>query len=108
VVEPLAGRRAAVFTTGSARVDHLDEVVFTSRNLSDRERLRRDLDGLDADVYVVELKAAAIDLVAEVAASRGVDVVPACNDVVAPGLDDAILELAEVAVGAEARENLLR
>jgi cyclic 2,3-diphosphoglycerate synthetase len=108
VVEPLAGRRAAVFTTGSARVDHLDEVVFTSRNLSDRERLRRDLDGLDADVYVVELKAAAIDLVAEVAASRGVDVVPACNDVVAPGLDDAILELAEVAVGAKARENLLR
>jgi cyclic 2,3-diphosphoglycerate synthase len=106
--EPLAGRRAAVFTTGPAPLDHLDGVVFSSRNLADRERLRRDLEAVDADVYVVELKAAAIDLVAETAAARGVDVVLASNEVVSPGLDEALLALAELAAAAEARDNLLR
>jgi cyclic 2,3-diphosphoglycerate synthetase len=105
---PLAGRAAAVFTTGPAPLDHLDGVVFSSRNLADRDLLRRDLEEVDADVYVVELKAAAIDLVAETAAARGVEVVLADNEVVAPGLDDALLALAELAVGAEARDNLLR
>jgi cyclic 2,3-diphosphoglycerate synthetase len=106
--QPLAGRAAAVFTTGTAPLDHLDGVVFSSRNLADRDLLRRDLEAVDADVYVVELKAAAIDLVAETAAARGVEVVFADNEVVAPGLDDALLALAELAVGAEARDNLLR
>jgi len=106
--QPLAGRAAAVFTTGPAPLDHLDGVVFSSRNLADRALLRRDLETVDADVYVVELKAAAIDLVAETAAARGVDVVLADNEVVAAGLDDALLELAALAVGAEARDNLLR
>jgi cyclic 2,3-diphosphoglycerate synthase len=106
--QPLAGRATAVFTTGPALLDHLDGVVFSSRNLADRALLRRDLDTVDADVYVVELKAAAIDLVAETAAARGVDVVLADNEVVSAGLDDALLELAALAVGAEARDNLLR
>jgi cyclic 2,3-diphosphoglycerate synthetase len=106
--QPLAGRAAAVFTTGPASLDHLDGIVFSSRNLADRVLLRRDLETVDADVYVVELKAAAIDLVAETAAARGVDVVLADNEVVAAGLDEALLELAELAVGAEARDNLLR
>ncbi|HEY7604685.1 MAG TPA: hypothetical protein VH760_10525 [Gaiellaceae bacterium] len=105
-LEPLRGRRAAVFTTGPARLDQLDGVVFSSPNLSDRARLADELETVDADVYVAELKAAAIDVVAEHAASRGVDVVLAANDVVAPGLDDVLLELAEVAFGAEARENV--
>ena len=40
-VEPLAGRRVAVFTAGPAPVDHLDaEVVHVSRNLADRAALR--------------------------------------------------------------------
>jgi cyclic 2,3-diphosphoglycerate synthetase len=107
-VEPLGGRRAAVFTTGPAPVEHLDEVVFCSRNLADRELLQRDLDSVDAEVFVVELKAAAIDLVAETAAARGVPVVLATNEVVSPGLDEALLELADLARGASARENLLR
>jgi cyclic 2,3-diphosphoglycerate synthetase len=107
-VEPLDGRRAAVFTTGPAPVEHLDEVVFCSRNLADRELLQRDLDSVDAEVFVVELKAAAIDLVAETAAARGVPVVLATNEVVSPGLDEALLELADLARGASARENLLR
>jgi cyclic 2,3-diphosphoglycerate synthetase len=105
-LEPLRGRRAAVFTTGPARLDQLDGVVFSSRNLADRARLTDELETVDADVYVVEPKAAAIDVVAEHAASRGVDVVLAANDVVALGLDDVLLELAEVAFGAEARENV--
>src|SRR5262249_24168250 len=107
-LEPLAGRSAAVFTTGPAPLDHLDGVVFASQSLADRPQLARELDQADAEVYVVELKAAAIDVVAEHAAERGADLVLAANDVVAPGLDEMLLELAEVAVGAEARENVLR
>jgi cyclic 2,3-diphosphoglycerate synthetase len=92
--EPLAGRRVAVFTTGPAPTDHLDaEVVSVSRNLADRERLREDLEEMEADVYLVELKAAAIDVVAETAAARGVELVFADNDVLAQSLDDAILGL---------------
>ena len=71
-------------------------------------RAPRELDGIDADVYVVELKAAAIDVVAEHAAERGLEVMLAANDVVAPGLDDVLLELAEVASEAAARENVRR
>jgi cyclic 2,3-diphosphoglycerate synthase len=107
-VEPLAGRRAAVFTTGPASLDGLDGVVYTSQNLADRAELARDLEQAEAEVFVVELKAAAIDVVAEEAAARGVDLVFAVNDVVAPGLDEELLRLAEVAAGAEARENVLK
>jgi cyclic 2,3-diphosphoglycerate synthetase len=105
-LEPLDGRRAVVFTTGPARIDHLDGVIFASQNLADRRNLVRDLEQAEADVYVVELKAAAIDVVAEHAAAHGVDVVLAANDVIAAGLDEALLELAEVAAGAKARENV--
>jgi cyclic 2,3-diphosphoglycerate synthase len=104
--EPIDGRRAAVFTTGPARLDHLDGVVFSSQSLADRQQLTRELEQVEADVYVVELKAAAIDVVAEQAAARGIDVVLAANDVVAPGLDELLLELTEVAAGAHARENV--
>jgi cyclic 2,3-diphosphoglycerate synthetase len=107
-LEPLDGRRAAVFTTGAARVNHLEGVVYASQNLADRQRLAHDLEQAEADVYVVELKAAAIDVVAEHAAARGAEVVLAANDVVASGLDEALVELAEVASGAEARENVRR
>lgn len=94
-VQPLAGRRTAVFTTGPAPVDHLDaDVVHVSRNLARRDELRAELEGIDADVYLVELKAAAIDVVAEAAAARGVEVVLADNEVVAEGLDEAVLALA--------------
>jgi cyclic 2,3-diphosphoglycerate synthetase len=96
-VEPLAGRTAAVFTTGPAPVDHLDGVVSVSRNLADRARLREDLRSVDAEVYVVEIKAAAIDVVAEAARERGADLVFAENEVVAlpgePDLDELLLSL---------------
>ena len=93
-VSPLRGRRVAVFTTGPAATDHLDaDVVAVSRNLANRPRLSEDLAGTDADVFLVEIKAAAIDLVAEAALKRGVEVVFAENEVVCPGLDEAILRL---------------
>ena len=88
--------------------DHVDEVVFASQNLADRAALRRDLEGVDAEVFLVELKAAAIDVVAEAASERGAEVVLAAYDVQAPGLDDTLLELAALANGARERENLRR
>jgi cyclic 2,3-diphosphoglycerate synthase len=98
---PLEGRRVAVFTAGPAPTDHLDaEIVAVSRNLADRARLREDLTHADADVYLVEIKAAAIDVVAEVAAERGVEIVFANNEVIAEGLDDAILSLLPAGVRA--------
>ena len=59
-----------------------------------------DLARTDADVYLVEIKAAAIDVVAEAALERGVQVVFAENEVVSPELDDAVQRL--VATGARA------
>ena len=91
---PLEGRRVAVFTAGPAATDHLDaEVVAVSTNLANRADLRQDLARVDADVYLVELKAAAIDVVAEAAAERGVEVVLAANDVVSDDLDSELQRL---------------
>ena len=94
---PLVGR-VAVFTTGPAPTDHLDaEIVSVSRNLADRARLRDDLARTDADVFLVEIKAAAIDVVAEAAHERGAEVVFADSEVVSlpggPSLDEAVLRL---------------
>jgi cyclic 2,3-diphosphoglycerate synthetase len=100
-ISPLAGRRVAVFTTGAAPTDHLDaEVVSVSRNLASRAQLSEDLERTDADVFLVEIKAAAIDLVAVAAQARGVPVVFAENEVVSPELDDAILGLVPARIRA--------
>jgi cyclic 2,3-diphosphoglycerate synthetase len=97
---PLEGR-VAVFTAGPADLSHLDaDLVHVSRSLGDRDVLRRELLDLDADTYLTEIKGAAIDLVAEHALERGRRVVLAGNDVVAPGLDEALLALAPDAVRA--------
>jgi len=99
--EPLRGRRTAVFTTGSAPTGELDaEIVHVSRNLARREELREELEQVDADVYLVELKAAAVDVVAEAALERGVEVVLAANDVVSDELDERVADLARQAVRA--------
>jgi cyclic 2,3-diphosphoglycerate synthetase len=90
-----------VFTTGPAVTDGLEaDIVSVSRNLANRPQLTEDLARTDADVYLVEIKAAAIDLVAEAARKRGVEVVFAENEVVCDGLDAAILGL--VPAGAHA------
>jgi cyclic 2,3-diphosphoglycerate synthetase len=96
--EALDGR-VAVFTAGGTDVTHLDaDVVHCSPSLANRDRLREELARVEADTYVVELKAAAIDVVAEHARATGRRVVLAGNDVVAPGLDEALLELAPEAM----------
>jgi cyclic 2,3-diphosphoglycerate synthetase len=92
--EPLRGRRTAVFTTGPAPTDGLDaEIVHVSRNLARRDALREELEKVEAEVYLVELKAAAVDVVTEAALARGAEVVLAANDVVSDELDERVLDL---------------
>jgi cyclic 2,3-diphosphoglycerate synthetase len=99
-LEPLEGR-VAVFTAGGTDAAHLDaDVVHVSASLANRALLRDELARVDADTYLVELKAAAIDVVAEHALSRGARVVLADNEVVAPGLDDRVLALLAAGVAA--------
>ena len=79
------------------------DVRSVSGSLSDRAALRRELASLDADVVIVEIKAAAIDIVAEEAERRGIAVVLAGNDVVPlPGEADLDAELERLAVEAVA------
>jgi cyclic 2,3-diphosphoglycerate synthase len=92
-VAPLRGR-LAVFTAGGTDVSHLDaDVVHVSASLADRAALRLELAAIEADTYLVELKGAAIDVVAEHARAHGKEVVLAGNDVIGEGLDEALLAL---------------
>ncbi|HET6641794.1 MAG TPA: hypothetical protein VFG93_00835, partial [Gaiellaceae bacterium] len=95
-VEPIAGKRVAFFTTAPPATaellerhlveEHGANAVTISSNLADRSKLRGDVERAEADLFLVENKAAAIDLVCEAAAERGIQVVFADNDVVAlPG-----------------------
>jgi cyclic 2,3-diphosphoglycerate synthetase len=98
-VDSVSGRRVALFTTGNVPYEHLEaDVVFVSRNLSDRAALVEDLRAVDADTFVVEIKAAAIDMVAEAALERGATLVFADNEVVPlpgePDLDELFRGLA--------------
>jgi cyclic 2,3-diphosphoglycerate synthetase len=101
----------ALFTTASPELEeqlraglarHGVDVVFVSPHLASRSALRRDLARAKTercDLYLTELKAAAIEVVAEDAERRGVDVVFVRNRPVAlegePDLDAALLELLE-------------
>jgi cyclic 2,3-diphosphoglycerate synthetase len=110
-VENVSGRRVAYFSTAPEDVlprlaDHLREahgadVVHVSGNLSKRDKLREELERVDADVYLVEIKAAAIEVVAAAAVEQGLEVVFADNEVTAlpgePDLDDALVALADAA-----------
>lgn len=109
---PLAsidGKRVAYFTTAAPSAHERltadlggygAEVVHVSGNLADRPALQRELETVDADVYLTEIKAAGIDVVAEVGARRGVEIVLTANDLVhcpgQPELDPALLALAQV------------
>jgi cyclic 2,3-diphosphoglycerate synthase len=115
-VAPVDGKRVAFFTTARPEAapllerhlleEHGAAEVTVSCNLADREPLRRDLEQTGADVYVVEIKAAAIDVVSEAASERGVEVVFADNDVQPlpgqPDLDGELRELAESALAPAA------
>jgi cyclic 2,3-diphosphoglycerate synthetase len=109
--ESVSGRRVAFFSAApesahAGFASHLSElhgaeVTHVSGSLSNRGRLREELATVDAEVFLVELKAAAIDVVAAAARERGVEVVLAGSDVrPAPGepdLDAELLRLAEEA-----------
>ena len=108
----ISGRSVAYFCAApayahAALVAHLTDVhgalvTHVSGSLADRGALRRELTGVDADVFLIELKAAAIDVVAEAALAKGAEVVLAANDVVplpdAGDLDEMLLEMAKFAI----------
>jgi cyclic 2,3-diphosphoglycerate synthase len=95
--EPLDGR-VAVFTAGATDMAHLDaDVVHVSASLADRGALARELESVDADTYLVELKAAAIDVVAEHARANGRRVVLGRNELVGDGVEELLLGAAPVA-----------
>jgi cyclic 2,3-diphosphoglycerate synthase len=110
-VSEIRGRRVAYFSTAPEEVlprlaDHLREehgadVVHVSGNLSKRDKLCEEMERVDADVYLVEIKAAAIEVVAEAALEQGLEVVFADNEVRAlpgePDLDEALVALADAA-----------
>lgn len=79
--------------------DYGARVVHTSGNLANRSALRSELAHVSAEVYLVELKAAAVDVVAEAGLARGADVVLVTNDVVSVSgevqLDEVLLEMAK-------------
>ena len=78
---------------------HGARIVNISGNLFEPHGASRRAAGIEADVYLVELKAAAIDVVAEAALARGAEVVLAANDLVPlPGeqkLDELLLGMAK-------------
>ncbi len=109
----VTGKSVALFTTAprsahSRLADHLRrehdlDVVHISGNLANRNALRDELKGIKADVYLVEIKAAAIDVVAATAAERGVECVFVDNQVLPlsgePDLDAELQALAEAVAG---------
>jgi cyclic 2,3-diphosphoglycerate synthetase len=107
-ISDVRGRRAAYFSTSSRDAlplltDHLREqhgvdIVHASNALARRDELQRELAATDAEVFLVELKAAAIDVVAEAAVARGAELVLVANDVFPVGgvdLDTALRALAD-------------
>jgi cyclic 2,3-diphosphoglycerate synthetase len=106
----IRGRRVAYFCAAppaahDSQREHLEsefgaQVVTVSGNLANRAALRDELGAIEADVFLVELKAAAIDVVAEAALERGVETVLAANDVVPlegeQDLDEILLGMAKM------------
>jgi cyclic 2,3-diphosphoglycerate synthase len=104
------GRKVAYFCTAppsasDVLADHLAteygaEVVLVSGSLADRKALTAELEAVEADVFLVELKAAAVDVVAEAGLEKGTEVILAANDVVTlagqPDLDEVLLEMSPI------------
>jgi cyclic 2,3-diphosphoglycerate synthetase len=113
-LEPVDGERVAFFGAAPAsahahiatelRDRHGADVVHVSGALADRARLREELAAVEADTFVIELKAAAVDVVAVEAERRGARVVLATNAVLPlpgePDLDAELERLAGEAVAA--------
>ncbi len=104
-LEPISGRRVFYVTTAPAHaspvlVEHLERqhgctVVGVSHHLARRSELADDLAAAPAaDVLLVELKAAAVDLAAKKALTRGMEITFCDNRVVSTGGDGTFDELA--------------
>lgn len=109
-VGDIQGLRVAYVSTAPPQVlqklsEHLEneydcEVVGVSGNLSDRRKLAEDLEGMaDAEAYLTEIKAAAVDVVTQHGFQEGKPVLYCDNDPVGDGLDEALLRLAHEALG---------
>ena len=108
---PVAGKKVALFTTAPKQAlgqlgehfqrAHGADVVHVSGSLARREELAEELAQIDAEVFLVELKAAAVDVVIEEAVARGCEVGLIDNELVPlegePELDPVLLELAQQA-----------
>ena len=110
-VGKVGGLRVAYVSTAPPAVldklvQHLEErygceVVAASGNLSDRTRLRADLDAMgEAEAYLTEIKAAAVEVVTRRGAEEGKPVFYCDNDPVGEGLDEALLRVTREAVAA--------
>jgi cyclic 2,3-diphosphoglycerate synthetase len=110
-LEPISGGRVIYATTAplpamASMVEHLHRehdcvVVATSQHLGDREQLSRDLDAArDADVLLVELKGAAVDVAVRAALARGMEVVFCANEVVPVAGGDGDFDELTVATAA--------
>lgn len=104
-LEPVSGRTVFYVTTAPASAidpmarhlerEHGCTVVGTSPHLAHRPKLAEDLERTgEAEVLLVELKAAAVDLAARLALERGLEVVFCDNRVVSLGGDGSFDELA--------------
>ena len=100
---PIDGRRVAVFTTAPAALHDALARELSSRYgariesvsgaLADRPALRAAIEASRAEIFLTELKAAAIDVVAEAAVDRGVELVLLANEPVALDGSDAVVRL---------------
>jgi len=108
----VAGKKVALFTTAPKEAlrplgEHLEsahgaEVVHVSGSLARREELAEELAQIDAEVFLVELKAAAVDVVIEEAVARGCEVGLVDNELLPlqgeAALEPALLDLAQQAL----------
>ena len=107
----VAGKRVALVMTGEFGLgparSHLEklgaEVIHTSPNLARRPQLRKDLESFEGiDAVVVELKAAAVDVVTLWALGRGIEVIYFDNEPVnvdGKDLREAVLGLGRRVLG---------
>ncbi len=110
--QPVRGRRVAFFTTAPEGAvprlaqaladDHGADVVLVSTGLADRGKLAPDVAraAKEADVFLTEIKAAAVDVVAEAAAAAGRELVFCDNEPLARegDLGSVVDELEQLAV----------
>ncbi len=118
--QPVRGRKVAFFTTAPEGAvprlaqaladDHGADVVLVSTGLADRGRLAADVAraAREADVFLTEIKAAAVDVVAEAAAAAGRELVFCDNEPVARegdlgGVVDELEQLAAARFAARDR-----